>query len=358
MEKTKRIADLISKLAEVDPNQKEQSKLISDELIAIAGSHIYIGRSEGSFYIDAINIERNGELLKKVIDAYISARENYTEKLKLQDFDFTNYITDRYFILSQLVLAADKYDVLPLPEIEFMLISNDIEIEDIASKVLKGIGIKSIKALPKMLELMQKRGLNCYPYTIGETLVQLANSYPEVMIALKSNLNSGIDNLVNATLYTCSLMDEKSIFFYEDLMNIAQSQDGETKSLAIMALGSTGKKDESLCEFLLECSTSSEWYIRGNAINSLGMLKLAPERCLSVIINALNDAEGYDWTVQESAIKALGNYGNQASEAIPALKALRKRISDEGDSNWISEVKLINTALHKIRKQNLNSQGG
>jgi HEAT repeat protein len=148
-------------------------------------------------------------------------------------------------------------------------------------------------------------------------------------------------------------MDQKSAFLYEELMNIAKSRTGETKSLAILALGSIGKKDENLCELLLENATNPEYYIRGNAINSLGRLKLSPERALPIIIAALEDKEGYDWTVQECAIKALGNYDNFPADYVISLtsilKVIRKKLKDEQEQGWITQIIEVNQALKKLR---------
>ncbi|MDG3496910.1 MULTISPECIES: HEAT repeat domain-containing protein [Pseudanabaena] len=231
--------------------------------------------------------------------------------------------------------------------------SDDIEIEWVACNALKGMGVEAIEALPEIFSLMQKRGINRHPYTVGEILVQLSNIFPEIITVLKFHLFSDNTNLLHAILFTCSLMDEKSALLYKPLIDIAKSRIEETKSLAILALGSTGKKDEELCELLLENAIASEWYIRGNAINSMGKLQVSPEKAVPIIINALDDTEGHDWNVQECAIAALANYGSlvgsYAADAITKLKAIRKALKDEQPEDWICQIIEVNGALKKIR---------
>jgi len=237
-----------------------------------------------------------------------------------------------------------------------MLMSDDTEIEWVACNALKGMGVKAIEALPEIFSLMQKRGINKHPYTMGEILVQLSNIFPEIITALKLHLSSDTTNLLHATLFTCSLLDEKSaLLLYEPLIDIAKSRTEETKSLAILALGSTGKKDEDLGEILLENATASEWYIKGNAINSMGKLHVSPDKAVPIIINALEDNEGHDWTVQECAIAALSNYGSlvgtYAADAITKLKSIRKKLKDEQQEGWICQVIEVNRALKNIRSE-------
>jgi hypothetical protein len=226
----------------------------------------------------------------------------------------------------------------------------------VACNALKGMGVKAIEALPEIFSLMQKRGINKHPYTMGEILVQLSNIFPEIITALKLHLSSDTTNLLHATLFTCSLLDEKSaLLLYEPLIDIAKSRTEETKSLAILALGSTGKKDEDLGEILLENATASEWYIRGNAINSMGKLHVSPDKAVPIIINALEDNEGHDWTVQECAIAALSNYGSlvgsYAADAITKLKSIRKKLKDEEQEGWICQIIEVNRALKKMRSE-------
>ncbi|TYQ27093.1 HEAT repeat domain-containing protein [Pseudanabaena sp. UWO310] len=356
IERIEHLATLINHLADTSINEKEKITALTEEINLIAGRWHTMGRSDSSLYISAIKLDGDGTLLKKVIKAYVSSRINYVQEIRVGkqvDFDFHNYINDRYFILSALIEHCGEFASLAIAEIKSMLISDDPEIEWVACNALKGMGVKAIEALPEIFSLMQKRGINKHPYTMGEILVQLSNIFPEIITALKLHLFSDNTNLLHATLFTCSLMDEKSASLYEPLIDIAKSRTENTKSLAILALGSTGKKDEDLCELLLENATAAEWYIRGNAINSMGKLQVSPEKAVPIIIKALDDTEGHDWNVQERAIAALVNYGslvgNYAVDAIAKLKAIRKALKDEQQEGWICQITDVNDALKKIR---------
>jgi hypothetical protein len=329
---------------------------VYEEIIKIGGHWYTIGRPEGKHYIDALNLDNNGYLLKKSIKAYIAQRQNYLKntKEKLLNLDYKFYLDDRYSFFMVLVQHCGDSATFVLPEIRDMLHNEDIEIKDSGLFMLKEAGLEAIQLLPDMFDIMQKRGLDGVPYKIGEILARLSRLFPEVLERLKLNLSSDRENLLQATLYTCYLMDRQADFFYEDLMRIAKSKTDELKSLAILALGSTGNKNEDLGEFLLKNTTSSEWYIRGNAITSLGKLQLFPERAIPIIINALDDDEGYDWTVRESALKALMNYADFAAKyktsLVPILKSLRKRIKDEQENGWIATIQDINTILNMLKK--------
>jgi hypothetical protein len=67
-----------------------------------------------------------------------------------------------------------------------------------------------------------------------------------------------------------------------------------------------------------------------------------------------DDDEGYDWTVRESALKALMNYADFAAKyktsLVPILKSLRKRIKDEQENGWIATIQDINTILNMLKK--------
>jgi hypothetical protein len=351
----KYLADLIDQLAEISHDQKTTNETVWTEISEIAGEWYLISQSEGRHYIDALHLDTNGTLLKKVIRAYVTLRQNFLQSLKKKTKNYEFSIDDGYFILMLLVENCGEMALLVLPEIKMMLQSDDGGIESSGCLALKGVASQAIQLLPDIFSLMQKRGLNENPYKIGEILVQLSRSFPEVLEGLRSNLVSDIENLVQASIFTCSLMDDRANLFYEDFKWLAQSTSGETKSLAILAIGSTGNNSEELVDFLLENTASPEWYIRGNSIRTLGQLRLSPEKAIPVIVSALQDDEGHDWTVRDCAIQALLHYADTDSidkdSIVPILKNLRKMLKEEQVYKWIDQTKEINTLLHKLSKQ-------
>lgn len=246
-------------------------QIIYPKIAAIAGDWYVIGQPEGNHYIDALNLDTDGMLLKKVIVAYVTLRQNFLQHLKT-DKNHAFSIDDGYF-------------------------------------VLKG---------------------------------------------LQSNLYSDVENLLQASIFTCSLMEDQANFFYEDFKRISMSTTGETKSLAILAIGSTSNKSEELVDFLLENTMSSEWYIRGNSIRTLGRLRLSPEKAIPVVVSALQDNQGHDWTVRECAIQALMDYADinliDNASVVLILKSLRKKLKQEQMQGWVDQIKVLNALLHKISK--------
>jgi hypothetical protein len=351
----KYLADLIDQLAEISHDQKTTIETVWTEILEIAGEWYLISQSGGKHYIDALHLDTNGTLLKRVIRAYVTLRQNLLQSLqeKPQNYEFS--IDSGYFILMLLVQNCGEMAILVLPEIRMMLQSDDVEIERSGCQALKGAASQAIQILPDIFSLMQKRGLNEHPYTIGEILVQLSRSFPEVLEGLRSNLVSDIENLLQASIFTCSLMDDRANLFYKDFKRLAQSTTGETKSLAILAIGSMGNNSEELVDFLLENTASPEWYIRGNSIRTLGQLRLSPEKAIPVIVSALQDDEGHDWTVRDCAIQALLHYADtdliDKDSIIPILKNLRKMLKEEQIPGWVDQTKEINNLLYKNSKQ-------
>jgi HEAT repeat protein len=193
---------------------------------------------------------------------------------------------------------------------------------------------------------MSKWGVNEYPFITGEILVSLCDDHPEILRRLTEAIRSDNEKLVQAAIETFCLLGKQSVVVYADLIDIASSRDDATKGFAIRALGETGSQDEALCDLLLGLTRHSEWFLRGYAIGAIGKLTLNPDRCLPVVIDALSDDEGSDWTVREAAVTALGQYGQAARAAIPKLTKLRTLLKQKGDFQCIKE---LNEALGKIK---------
>jgi HEAT repeats len=285
------------------------------------------------------------DLLKEKIQKYIKYRREYVQKIRdRQSVGFTS----EYMNLMGSVhdIGSDAY--LVIEDIKAMLLDDDIEISWTARVLIQNMGESAASLIPEMFQVMEKWGVNEYPFKIGEILVSLSDNHPQVIDLLKKNINSKSDKLVQAVIHTFSLLGNRSEVVYEDLMKLAIKGSDETKGFAISTLGETGKQDDSLCNLLLDSAIHTEWYIRGYAIGSMGKLKLSPQKCLPIIINALTDDEGHDWTVRESAITALGEYGQNAMVAVPYLQELRIKLKAEDDDSSYA-VRQLNQALGKIK---------
>lgn len=343
MDRTEKVAKLLDRLTKLAPENIKESQKISNELMNLAGhwSEIQVDSS----YIKAIQLDEDGTLLKKAIAAYIQLRRDFVSKINRPEFDLS--INNRSFILMNLVQNVGEYGYLAIADIKRMILDDDVEIHWTGCKALKSIGYKATEAIPEIFNAMAKRGVNEYPFTLGEVLVQIVDKFPDVLILLKDRLQSNSEKLIQGVLYTFFLLGNRAEIAYEDLFKIALEASNESKNLAIIALSAIGKKDDKLLQLLLESAISSEYYLRGNAISSMGYLKMSPGQCLPIIINALDDVEGYDWTVREKAIEALAEYKKDAEIAIPKLKALRKSIRNSGED--ISLIRKINVVIGKIQ---------
>ena len=242
------------------------------------------------------------DLLKDKIQKYVKARREYVQKIREgKSVNFTK--EDMNLMASVHDIGSDAY--LVIEEIKSMLLDENSEISWTARVLIQSMGESATSLIPEIFQVMEKWGVNEYPFILGETLVSLSDSHPQIIDLLKENINSKSDKLVQAVIHTFSLLGNRSEVVYEDLMRLAIKGSDDTKGFAIRALGETGKRNDSLCNLLLSSAIHTEWYIRGYAIGSMGKLKLNPQKCLPVIMKALTDDEGHDWTVSEFAITAL-----------------------------------------------------
>jgi HEAT repeats len=290
--------------------------------------------------------EDRAKVLKETIRKYIQDRRDFMDKLRNRNNDLVMPT------LESIQLTISLCDIgevghLAIEEIKEMLLDDDNHLSHVARLALKSMGQSAAPAIPELFEIMSKWGVNEYPYQTGEILITLIENHPEILTFLIEQINSDCEKLVQAIIHTFCLLGDRAGIVYPDLIRIATNASDDTKGFAIRALGETGKQDDILCDLLLEYTQHSEWYIRGYAIGSIGKLKLYPSRYLPVIVDALYDDEGHDWTVREAAMIALGNYGKDAAVVIPQLKEFRRLLKTEEDSD--ESVRKLNQTLGKIK---------
>ena len=139
-------------------------------------------------------------------------RRNFLQYVVENSGNYEFSIDNGYLILMQLIQNCGNSSIFTLTEIREMLHSDDTEIESTGCFALRWTGEEAIHFLPDLFKLMEKRGLNEKPYKIGNLLVQLSQSHSKVLDAIKLNLSSTSENLLNSSLFTCSLMGKKSNF--------------------------------------------------------------------------------------------------------------------------------------------------
>jgi hypothetical protein len=283
--------------------------------------------------------------MRRTIQHYIESRRDYLRKIHArEEADFSTLMN-----LLNTVHDFDESVYLLMDDLKEMLLDEDTEISWTARTLIKKTGNHAADAIPELLAVLSKWGVNEYPFITGEILVNLCDAHPEILRFLTEAIRSDNEKLVQAAIETFCLLGKQSVLVYGDLIEIASSRNdasSATKGFAIRALGETGRQEEALCDLLLGFTQHSEWFLRGYAIGAIGKLTLNPDRCLPVVIDVLSDDEGGDWTVRESAVTALGQYGQAARSAIPTLTELRTVLKQEGDSHC---VKAVNKALGKIK---------
>jgi len=106
------------------------------------------------------------------------------------------------------------------------------------------------------------------------------------------------------------------------LLAATHQEDGELRSVAAIALGNIGTGSEVLERLLELASSDSQWYVRGNAIESAS--RWGDPAVLPIALGVLQeDAQTPDWCAPECAARALERLG--LPQALPALRlALRE----------------------------------
>jgi hypothetical protein len=95
---------------------------------------------------------------------------------------------------------------------------------------------------------------------------------------------------------------------------------GPSQRYTLIALGKIGPAAKMAIPSLLHTvSTSTEEEVRGSAVFALAGIHAEPERVVPVLISCLADTS---IDVQQAAAEGLGNFGENAKPAVPALVVL------------------------------------
>ncbi|MCU0535996.1 MAG: HEAT repeat domain-containing protein [Hydrococcus sp. Prado102] len=340
----------LQELVKIDFKETRQIKNLVKEVKTY--SQIQQQNSSVELITEAIKIDRQAILLKELIDFYKIIRDRELERIRNRSFLKANKYQSISLFFIRILEGLGEYAAKASDRYADLLQDNDMTLSLIASEAFSKMGSLAKDSLPIIYEVMSKKGVYQFPYRLGQTIVNISQDYPEVINETIEKLDSSSEKLLQGIAYTISLLGYQAKSAKDKLVNIANTYSENTRSLAIMALGYLGETDEIVANLLIDATQDSEWYIRGNAIRSLGKLKIKPEISIPLIVRALHDEEGDDWTVQESAIEALRDFGTIAKNSLGALVELKEENSIEIGEGDFSLNKLIDDAIAAISVEN------
>jgi len=179
--------------------------------------------------------------------------------------------------------------------------------------------------IDRTLQIMRDNGPNHKPYTEGEYLAKILDQnqtlYPPIIDRFE-NENSRFKCAILSTFYLCQSLPVEAESL---ILKTAMAETGDIKNNAIMAASNCTVLKHEAIALLQAALAHDDWFIRGNAAESLGYLKVKDPKIILKIVALFGDVEGHDWCAEECAIRALGLIGEPARIAIPQLLELLKQ---------------------------------
>jgi hypothetical protein len=250
-------------------------------------------------------------------------------------------LTALYPLLLEQVLAGSRGDLTScLPRAMEAARSGKPGLRDTAVVVIERSRVEN--KLDLILEYLAYNGANQYPFPMGRVLIGEVGSDAMKLARLREVLRNGRGKVREGILETVRMMEGGPESFKGELTAIAREGDREEKNLAIIDLGYVSEPTPAIEAVLREETRSKHYCFRGNAIVSAARLRLDADFFVPRARALLEDREGYDWTVRECAVEALGHYGAHAAHLRGDLERLRQEAEEE------EFLTLIDEAIAKI----------
>ncbi|MFA5927702.1 MAG: HEAT repeat domain-containing protein [Candidatus Margulisiibacteriota bacterium] len=161
----------------------------------------------------------------------------------------------------------------------------------------------------------------------------------------------GVSDLINVGL-------KRNGEILPTLMELCRSDKDEVRELAVEAFGKVRDK-MAISTLRLICKDDPSYKVRAEAANSLS--KIGGQEGIGTLI-ALSRSGKEQIKVREAAVRALGNLGPDAKEAVPSLLVQIMDVSSEVSRKLIAEALgdigelSAGTALQDLCRQNNNSE--
>jgi hypothetical protein len=290
-----------------------------------------------------------------LLAAYADSRRRYLDGIETLSAAWTDpmSVESRFHMTLYTLVQNLAENLEPVrPALHELLETRDPEMMGVATRLLEKMEPGGGFSFAQARQTMAQHGVNEYPYRLGGAVLRWVQEDLGRLDAVGDGLRQGAD-LERQGL--CAVVEELgpvAAHLVDDIFAIATSEsvDPETRSCAICALGSLGVTSERVVALLEDATRSPHWFIRGNAAAAAGRLRVEPDRFVPILIGLLGDEEGHDWCPMESALKALGRYGEAAATAISTVEALQRAADAEADEDP-SLVAAIAETLANLRGQ-------
>ena len=357
---------LIQILAAFDPTDSASLKAVHDALAQFTGGPIWEEEARAKFW-KRVKADDASTLTRLLVRAYLAQDREFRRRLartrdEIDPVRFEELNSDVFSELrstvnvQMMILLEDAGECVEycLDEVARMLLDEDQGIYFVACKMLAGSPCRRFVPADTILEALSRRGVCELPFTLGEALVKASHQDQELAETLvgaigdDKNLNSAVLSILAELPVDKRLKHAKAC----DVALRLRPWSGDDWSCeacaalgAIAEIGIVTPQAVAIIERALE---SDEWHIRAQAALAAGKLRINPTGVVPKLISLLGDTEGYDYTVQESAVQGLGQYGRAAREALEPLAALKIRIaSDDEAAEFLEEIE---TAIARIRE--------
>jgi len=255
------------------------------------------------------------EFVKSVLKRFRLVNTNSTSGKNLK---FDEARMGEQVALSCLVNALGEHVLLAEDELLLYLDSDVQWLVSLAFSFLNQLTSPPLTTkIDTIFREMSKCGVNEYPYTTGESLKWYLEKDSYLYERVLKEYETGTDNFKYGILQTFSMIDKLPLVAENLIIN--QFEDESLYGMAVIAACRCVKRRSDAIKLLYNALSDDKFSVRGNAAVSLAMLKASNSEILSRMEELLGDTEGYDWSVQDKIIEALGMFGALARTSVPAL---------------------------------------
>ncbi len=301
-------------------------KKVKPEILKLINSQMLLLYGTPDNTIETILDEKDfptEDFVKNLLSCFRQEYTDFVESVKSRQY--LNNDDNNQVDLSLLISKLGKHVALAQDEIDMYLKSDHRWLASTGAELL-GNCPTCDSAIIKIFNQMEKIGITEYiSYSAGNTLLGILRNDPALFNLVFSEYQKRNKKFKEAILWTFNLAQEDLPADAENLiLETSGSSEERLESTAVIALCKLKHKAREAVEILTQKLDSKKWFIRGNAVRSLGLLQVSDERIIKKIEALIYDEEGDDWSVEEAAIIALGDVG---PPALPSVSALLKLLS-------------------------------
>jgi hypothetical protein len=335
-------AELRAALAEYDPSGRLAVASLRNQLTRIAGGSLLDAAARQRFW-DKLGSEDGGELLPLLLGAYVAQRRWYVGRIRIGSFN-ESALALHVELMLLLEDAGDRIQSC-LGDIAPLLLDPDQEVYHVACSMLAGSSCRQFVPIQTILKALSQRGVPEHPFQLGQAIIK-GSQYDSKLARLLVDAIGGDENLNTAVMAVIADLPIDAQTKHAGACRVAERLHGDAAAFAIHAIANIGTVSPTAVAIVKSALESNEWYIRAAAAETAGRLRMAPSEIIPKLVPLLRDTEGHDFTVQECAIRALGNYGHAARECLPEMRSLREYLLADGYGS--DDLKELDIAIASI----------